>query len=266
MGEKDTGRNLLAWGKALDEVGGSRRDLGYLKESRLTSWDRIEELGLPSHTRTVLPLEVFLRNPASLGKGEKEGELFVLLEPRHEDGKRYRKLGLKKSEVVGYLNQVISDNNLKVEDYDLAISETLLQAYGGNIVVSSDGGVVVELSGGGQGFVADGSHDPNKHGDMMRVWRDPLLGSFKYSWPLKGDKESEEYKEAESLRKAVYQTVLHLPHEGEGRDIKFAPGYYEFHLVDKNGQGKLQPLFIDAKPLDVQISDEEWSELRNKVR
>jgi hypothetical protein len=44
---------------------------------------------------------------------------------------------------------------------------------------------------------------------------------------------------------------MSIPHEGEGREMKFTPGYYEFHLVREDNSKDLEPKFVDCRQDEV---------------
>lgn len=240
-----TETSMVAWGRGLEKAGVA--DVGMveaLKADRFKGWKRVEQLGLPRYELKTSSLDSFLENFAEIIPKDEKRDWFVLLEPR-KGGMRYRKTLLKSSEIVDFVETTVSDNNLDASNYDIAISESLPQEYGGNIIIDKNGKILAEISKGGQGVVAEGTHDQEKHGNLFTVRRDQFLGSFKYSW------EDGEETNGVALRAAVNKTIMSIPHEGEDREIKFTPGYYEFHLVRKDGEEGLQPVFVDCRQDEV---------------
>ncbi len=235
--------NMFAWGGKLKETGkdGDEKMIEAMSASRFAGWDKVEELGLPGYERTILPLSDFLENPDASLPPEDEQKWFALLEPKESTGQRYRKTLLTRDEILKFVRETVDEHHLNPQEYDLAIVETQPQEYGGNIITSKNGDILIEISKGGQGVVADGTHDENIHGPLFRVTRDPLLGSMKYSW------EDGEATNEIPLRKYAHDTLMNIPHEGEGRERTFLEGYYEFHLVKKGENETLKPVFVDAR-------------------
>ncbi|MFA6424114.1 MAG: hypothetical protein WCV83_02240 [Candidatus Magasanikbacteria bacterium] len=241
--------NMYAWGKALgsvdtpdkNRVDNVRELSNALGASRFSGWDRIQKLGLPNDVPRICSLEHLLNSPEEILPEVGDSDWFVLLEPKKKDGMRYRKTPLKREEILEFVKSTINQHELNVGDYDVSIVEMRPQKYGGNIIVDPKGRILAEISSGGQGVVADGTHDVKKHGEMFVARRDELSGLFKYSW------EDGEATDGVPLRELVYKTIMNIPHEGEGRDLKFLPGYYEFKLVDKRREDGLEPVFIDCR-------------------
>ena len=246
MSEQKKAVNMFAWGKGMEAAGvENSRLVDALKRPRFEGWERLENLNLPRYKRIIKPLAEFLEMPHDfLSQQQEESSWFVLLEPRN-GGKRLRKMGLKTDEVLEFINSTVREDNLDVNNYDLVISENFDQEYGGNIIINKDGGFSLEMSRGGQGVVAEGSHDDAKYGNLLTVQKDPFLGSFVYSW---NDRDSGG-KEIKGVppKDVVNRTIMHIPHSGRARDRKFLPGYYEFHLVKKPGSRTLEPVFVDCR-------------------
>ncbi len=234
---------MLAWGKNLGK-GAADRDrkmVEAMSASRFSGWDEVERLGLPHYKRITLPLADFLKNPETSLPEKSDQRWFALLEPRENTGLRYRQTLLTREEILDFVNSMMTEHHLNPEAYDLAIVETRPQEYGGNIIVDKKNNILIEISKGGQGVVADGTHDDKIHGPLFRVHRDPLTDLMKYSW------EDGEITNDVPLRQYAYDTLMSIPHEGEGRDRKFLEGYYEFHLTKQKEEGRLEPVFVDAR-------------------
>lgn len=163
------------------------------------------------------------------------------MEKRGAGAGRYRKGGLASSDIRGFVESAISENNLNPEEFDVWIADNYPQIYGDNIIISTDGNVLAEFIHGNQGVMAEGRYNPAEHGERYIVTRDPYTNSFRYSW------DDAEAPDGAPLRELLHQTIMSIPHEGEGREMQFRPGYYEFMLTDKTGSGQLQPNFIDCR-------------------
>ncbi len=233
--------SMAAWGKGLENLGVSNTDMvDALRASKFDGWKKLKELNLPRYEMVATSLEDFLENSEKFLPKDDNRVWFVLLEPKN-GGMRHRKRMLKSEEIMNFVNTTISENNLEINSYDIAISESSPQEYGGNIIIDKEGKILVEISKGGQGIVSEGTHDTAEHGQLFTVRRDQFTDSFKYSW------EDGEETDGVALREAVNKTIMSIPHEGAGREMKFTPGYYEFHLIKKEGEKDLEPKFVDCR-------------------
>ncbi len=248
MAHKPKEVNMISWGKGLESAGVENTSMvNALKRDKFYGWKKLEELNLPRYELKTAALTDFLKDTTGMLPTDKNKDWFVLLEPR-KGGMRHRKRNLKSDEIENFVSEAINKNNLEVENYDIAISETLPEEYGGNIIVNKEGGILAEItksdpvkSESAQGIIAEGIHDEEKHGKLFTVKRDQFTDSFKYSW------EDGEETDGVALREAVNKTIMAIPHVGRGREMKFTPGYYEFHLIKKEGQKDLEPKFVDCR-------------------
>lgn len=234
---------LSAWGRGMEELGvPDIKMIDALKAPKTVGQKLLDKLHLPRYELIVMPLEDFLDNTEKFISKDENRKWFVLLELK-KGGQKYRETSLKSSEIITFVEKTINEKGLEKKDYNITISETLPQEYGGNIIIDKEGSLLVEISRGGQGVVSEGTHDEEniKHGKLFTVRRDNFLGSLKYSW------EDGEETNGVPLWEVVYKTIMSIPHIGIGRDIKFSPGYYEFHLVRKNGVKDLAPMFVDCR-------------------
>jgi hypothetical protein len=246
---------LSAWGKGMEELGVEDMAMvDALKAPKTVGQKFLESFHLPRYERATLPLKDFLEDPEKFISKDANRKWFVLLELK-KGGQKFRDTSLKSSEIMDFVNKTISEKSLEKEDYNITISETLPQEYGGNIIVDKDGKLLVEISKGdvtkgesAQGIISEGTHDPEKHGKLLTVRRDEFLNSLKYSW------EDGEETNGIPLRETVYKTIMSIPHEGEGRELKFVPGYYEFHLVRKEEGKDLEPMFVDCRQDEILTS------------
>lgn len=237
--------SMRGWGKALEQHAGSQPNLDSLSAAltapRSVGWERLDALNLPRYTVRTFPLSEFVKHIDTALPGDGTQLWFVLME-RHDGGPgRYRKPGLTRSEVKQFVADTIATYHIDTAEFDASVTENYPQIYGGNIVINKDGYILAEFHKGNQGVIADGSFDTEKHGQLYKVTRDPILGTFKYSWEDSRDTDDV------LLREKIYQTLMHIPHEGEGRDTVFTPGYYEFALVRKDADKDLEPIFLDCR-------------------
>lgn len=209
--------------------------------ARTVGWKLMEEMDLPhSRDKHKMPLTEFLPQLEHILSLDAKHLWFVLLED-HKGEHRYRKPELSSAEAREFVKTTIAEHELNPEEYDILFSDNHKQIYGGNIMIGHDGAVYIEFIHGNQGIIADGSYSPAKHGEFFKVTRDPGYNSFKYSW------EDGEATDNVPLRQLIYRTLMCIPHEGEGREMKFTAGYYEFSLVEKDPTKGLEPLFLDCR-------------------
>ena len=102
--------------------------------------------------------------------------------------------------------------------------------FGGTTVVDQKGSVYFEFIEGNQTPVGKG--DANI---KYIVFRDENFGSFKYNF------------ENEEIRKLALEAIMQIPHQGEGRDMKFMPGYYEMVIAQRDEKSKPEPFFLDYR-------------------
>lgn len=204
----------------------------------------LEKFNLPRYERVTLSLDDFLKDQEEKLPKDKEADHFVLLE-RKKGGEKYRKKPLKGSEIINFIDEVVAKNDINVRDWDITIAETLPQEYGGNIIVNKDGKLLLEMGKGAdaQGKVSDGTHDRDGkgNGDFFIVRRDVRSGHLEFL-----SENKEEVHGETSLREIIQQTINCLPHSGEGEKAKYAPGYFEFHIV-RTRTGNLEPRFVDFR-------------------
>lgn len=204
-----------------------------ISEPREKGLLKMEEMGLPQPKRIFVPAVEFLRDPGKYLKQLDSKRVYVSVNHRRNNTIRHRTSGgIPVPEAIEFVKEKLSTENPL--DYDILGLQFFENAYGGNIIINPEGRILIEFHPGMQGPVAAGIETPK-----FSVWRDDINGLFKYSF------------EDATLRQEIYMALLLIPHEGgEGRDMKFTPGYYEFALVRRDGgdeKTKLHPWFFDYK-------------------
>ena len=196
------------WAKALgnmDVSGGSR-----LERRRSDGFRSLDSMRLPHYKRIELPLESFLSDPDIYLDSIGSPEFYITLVPKGSfQFQRFSKSGLTRDDVVHYVAEHVSDD--RKENYDIVLQEYFENLFGGSIIINPDGTLLMEFKRGKQGDIASGMATPE-----FFVTRNRFTNSFRYSF---ADTE---------LRETIYKTLLRIPHDGEGREIRFSPGYYEF--------------------------------------
>ena len=155
-------------------------------------------------------------------------KFYISLLPLKAELTRYRQIDLKQREVLQFIKKTVP--NLEIESYTIAILEFFRNEYAGNIVISPDGTIVVEMVKGNHGPLVSGAATPE-----FIARRDIFTRIFHYSF------------EDEALRRIIYHTLLTIPHWGEFRDLEFTQGYYEFALIKRSKNAPLEPLFLDYR-------------------
>jgi hypothetical protein len=199
-----------------------------LTEPREQGLAKLKEMNLPQPQQFFVPAIEFLQNPEKYLKKLDSPKIYISLNPRKKDLPRYRVPWISTEEAIAFVRKNLVGVDPK--EYDVLGFQFLENIYGGSIVINPDGKILVEFRHGQQGPVATGTETPE-----FSVRRDIFNLSFKYSF------------EDPELRQEIYKTILRIPHEGNGRDMKFTPGYYEFALVRKDEQSPLNPWFFDYK-------------------
>jgi len=216
--------NIQDWAKKLKDLYPELS--GDLDEDRLKGFRALEEMGLPGYKRIKVPIGEFLANPGIIKKDIDTSKFVYVLAPKEENLRRFSNV----SENVDDLTDVIN-KNIRQEDwgkYELAVLEYFENFYGGTIVIGPEGQVYSEFKSGMLEGIDKGTVTPEFYAGT-----DKFTGSFKYSF------------EDKDLRQAIQNMLSLIPHEGEGREKKRKPGYYEFILTKKDPDSQLVPVFYD---------------------
>ncbi|MCC7160592.1 hypothetical protein IT399_02650 [Candidatus Nomurabacteria bacterium] len=230
--------NINDWALALKDISESEdatldqkiklsslaRDISEPREYGLL---KLEKMGLPKPKQILVSLVEFLQNPQEILQKFKTKKIYISLNPKTKYLPRHRTVILI-TDTENFIKEKLLGIDPKL--YNVLAVEFLENIYGGSIVINPDGKILVEFRRGQQGPIASGTETPE-----FSVSRNIFNSSFKYSF------------EDPILRQEIYKTILKIPHEGEGRDMKFTPGYYEFALVRENKQVPMHPLFFDYK-------------------
>lgn len=227
MSERRVGGNINDWAEAARELK-KYKEANTIDEPRNVGFEKLDKLDLPRYKRINLPLVEFLGNPTTTLSEIGSEKFYISLIPNAKELPRYGTSGLSAEEVLSYINEHVTTNNQ--ENYTLFVQEYFDNLYGGNIIINPSGQIYSEFKSGKQGPIAKGKATPE-----FTIKRDQHFDSFKYSF------------EDSHLREIMHDTILSIPHKGEGRDAEYLPGYYEFVIVKKKPDGTEEPIFIDYK-------------------
>jgi RimJ/RimL family protein N-acetyltransferase len=222
----DSRGNINDWASSLSTVDPelSRR----LDTSRTTGFENLEKLDLPRYMRKTLPLVEFITNTDSVLLDMQCDRFYISLVPKDEGLRRFGTSGLDDAQIMDYVNRNVDPSS--IESYEIVVQQYFENLYGGNIVVNPNGQIYIEFVKGKQGPVAKGKVKPD-----FFVTSDPFTNSMRYSF------------EDPKLRGTIYQTLRAIPSYGNGRDVKYTPGYYEFVIIRENEESPPRPIFIDYK-------------------
>jgi hypothetical protein len=233
MPEKSQKYSIEEWGNKLEQLepGLGSEFLGKKEKSI----EMLEKLDLPRYKKHIVPLKEFLDDPKAV-TGDLETDRFsVVLIPVNPKLGKFAKWDINLDAAVEFARKNIPDS--QIEEYKIAVHQFFPNQYGGNIVISKAGKINIEI--GSQSEIAYGTATPE-----FTAESEDFTGSMRYSF------------EDEKLRAAIYRTLQSIPHEGEKRETKYNPGYYEFLLVKKDEARDLEPIFWDYK------DEEAFSELK----
>jgi hypothetical protein len=220
------GSNIHEWARALKEI--DPRLAAELNEDRAIGVKKLDELRLPRYKRTSTSLVEFLNHSQEILNNLGSELFYVVLSSTAEELARISKSNVSAQEVINFIDLNVEQQS--IQSYDILIQQYFENVYGGCIIVNPNGQVYIEFTAGKQGPIAKGTKTPE-----YRVVRSEYTGLFKYSF------------EDENLRAAIYDTLRLIPHYGEGREISYTPGYYEFALVRENESQAPFPVFFDYK-------------------
>jgi len=228
-----TGTTINEWAYAIRK--GNQRLAELLDEDRLTGFRAMEKLRLPHYKQETVALVKFLYDPQKYLEKVGSQKFYVNLLPQKEQLTRYRQIDLLPEEVVSFVQEHVPAS--QVDNYLMVLSEFYENQYSGNIIISPDGEVVIEMVRGSHAPLVSGAKTPE-----FFVCRDQFTGNFSYSF------------EDKTLRKAVWNMLLTIPYDNGNtlsgkidRHTRFTPGYYEFALVKRGQTEPLKVMFIDYR-------------------
>lgn len=228
-----TGTTINEWARAIGKK--DQKLAQQLDEDRLTGFRAMEQLHLPHFKQETIALAAFLRDPQKYLEKIGSQKFYVNLPPQKGQLTRYRQIDLSQEEVVPFVQEHVSAS--QVENYLIVLSEFYENQYSGNSVISPDGEIVIEMVKGSHAPLVSGAKTPE-----FFVRRDRFTGNFSYSF------------EDQSLRKAVWNMLLTIPHDNEDATVasidrytRFIPGYYEFALIKGEHAESLKAMFIDYR-------------------
>lgn len=224
------GRHVDDWARAMDSKQPASAE--FLYEDRANGFREVERLGLPRYVRREVNLADFLENQGVYFRNLEREKYFITLIPKQKVKRRISKWDAGREEVLHFIAENIDDRDAR--EYTLVIQEYFENLFGGNIIIGAEENqVYVEFKSGSPSEISDGTVVTE-----FFVTRDTHTGSFQYSF------------EDEGLRRIIYQALISIPHEGQGRDMRFLPGYYEFVIV-KDDEKKVRPIYLDYKDKSV---------------
>src|SRR3989338_839961 len=221
MAEPSHGKGLRAWSEGLREQHAKLK--ASLEQPREVGQEAVQILDLPHYRRNLLIADSFLSDPESGFASLETTRFFILLQNR--DGKVVRDLNATKKGVMAFVRRHAKKNP---HEWSVNVAEFLEQVYGGNISVSKEGAARIEFRKGEQGPVSAGTASAH---ELYHAWQDPNTRVWKY-----------DFDDAE-LRALVQRVVHDVPHD----ERDYLPGLYEFQLVDPEGDGILEPRFVDYR-------------------
>ena len=218
--------NANDWAKAVQKY--DRNFASKLNENRTAGSDNLKKFNLKRYRHKDLSLEKFLQEPDKYLDEMKSEKFYISLKPRSNELKRKGMAGLGREDIKKIIVEFVEEKD--IDNYDIAIEQMFDNVFGGTTVVDQKGNVYFEF--------VEGNQTPVGRGDAnikYIVFRDEPLGLFKYSF------------EDEEIRRIAYDAIMHIPHQGEGREMKFMPGYYEMVIAQRPGNSKPEPFFIDYR-------------------
>lgn len=228
------------WAEAVRvEIGDGKAEL--IQESIQVKTDgqaMLETLGLPRLNSTTLSVTDFLKNPGQTFQQVKS-RLYHLSLLSDINNKRERVFPLRPSRVVGYIRENVQEPG----SYTMILKEFHPNMYGGNILIGTDGSVILEAVVGDHIGVVLGNKRVKAFG-----YKDPFLRTL----GIYEDPNHTIELRNQKLKQALLRTINCIPKDkvGDDGEINFHPGYYEFIIVRKGHQG-LRPIFIDYRDKDI---------------
>lgn len=196
--------------------------------SRGEMMDTVKDIGLPFIPYAYSKVDDFLDHPEALAKDLDGKRFFYLIQPAD-----YACGVESPPHAVSELDTIVDvareyTSTARGRDFIIMLSEVRDIVYVGNVVVDEHNRMYGELTDEGI---------PPTRGGVTRLFsfrKDDTLDVFRYEF------------DDSDLRSAVYSAVNALPHIGSGRERRWDPGYYEYHLV-RSPSGRLTPVFYDYR-------------------
>ena len=218
---------VVDWRQALESIDHPLAEQLY---EDVDPYKTLEGLGMPTPLYVSFDsVNDFMSNPQEALDGmSSQGvkKFYVGLRPTQPDLKKYRNVGLAVDDVVPYINSVVEPDNR--DNYALRVAENAAAIYGGTMIINNSGLVHIEIVKGERLALGTGSVSPE-----FTARTDQHTGIMKYDFDDTG------------LKHLVWRAVSLVPSMGEnesGLGQKRLRGYYEFCIVDRNGQ---RPVFYE---------------------
>ncbi len=217
-----------------------RRIVRAFERPRSEGYEAVEQSGLPSLSRYSMSADEMLERFDGMISGERDHMWYVGLDPKKEtkDAERIRIHSISKEKIVNAVNSKLASLGRDASEYTMTVAETYKHEYGGSVAIQKNGVIHAEFVRGNPGVVSQGIADIH---EMYRVFRNEYSSKFRYAM---GKDSSSEVEFDEQAKQSFLKTMKCIPRKGR----EYEPGYYEFVIVDKEGNGYLQPFFIDYNP------------------
>jgi hypothetical protein len=237
-GEKSgVGASINEWATALRK--GRPEFSSQIDIDRQIRDEGLARLNLPRYKKESYALPDFQQKSDEHFNSISTDRYYISLEPtgegKKEGLKRLRAVNQTKEQALQYIHANVPAG--QESKYKLVLSEFFKNEVSGQIMINPDGRILMEAAKGEHGPVVSGAKTPE-----YIVKRDEFMRTFKYFH--KTDKGLEELED-ETLKKALYNTLNAIPHQGEDREQEFTPGYYEFALVKRKEDRPLEPIFFE---------------------
>ncbi len=235
--------NINSWARVLREADFKLGDRLY--QNKTEQYQKLKKTGLPQYNKVEnVEISCFLSNPEAVVSSLDSQRYFVSLIPKKQTMPRYGKAGIDVNQIVDYIKENIDLKNQT--EYQITINEYFENLFGGNMVMGQHGEVYVEFKRGEQTDIARGKLVPE-----FIVTRERFTKSFRYSFQ---DKD---------IRKTIFMALLSVPCEGEGRNLRFMQGYYEFVIIRRSEKSLPEVIFIDYS--DNPLFDLNWGEVNINI-
>jgi hypothetical protein len=242
------------------------KNLGEDYLTKLTGHLFLKKFDLPRYKKIIFPLSEFKDAfPKAFDEFQAQSALYFPQLINQKTGERSYVLNKTKDETRQYILDFLINKSKKIEDYTLVLSEFWTNDYGGNVIISETGQVMVEIQ--------QGEHTPltTSQGNIsMKANTNQFTGRLEFTTI----DTTIDAKLADQLQKTI-RRVLNLipkklvPSNGGGgrfqrsiidelgRDCKeiLTPGYFEFVLSKKEektieneaDEKEFSIFFIDAR-------------------
>ena len=227
MTEFYDGATINQWAEAF-AANGKFEIAAQLHDDKLAGINALNELNLPSPYGEMVLASQYLEDPLQYFSQIETDLVYINIIPLTKDQKKHTRFGISKEEAIQFI-----DSHLPVELIDkftVGVYEYYPNVYGGSVIINPSGHILMEFGKGNCLDYTRGSYIPEFCAEA-----DANTGIMHYN--------SDDIE----LREAAWRTLRYIPHNSEGINTNFLPGYYEFALYRQPKSGILQPAFLDYK-------------------